>query len=69
MTDIKKFHSGIVVSDSKLDTIKRYLPSNYHATQLGGKIVVFGKDNAGWTWDDYVAPRLASGGHYVRKDA
>jgi len=45
----------------KLATIRRYLPSNYEADCDGGDIWISGVDNAGWTLDDYVIPRLASG--------
>jgi hypothetical protein len=42
--------------------VARYLPSNYvvlETTEAG--VLISGKDNAGWTLDDYVLPRLASG--------
>ncbi len=45
-----------------LETIKRYMPDNYHASQLeGGEIFIVGEDVAGWTLDHYIIPRLASG--------
>jgi hypothetical protein len=44
-----------------LDLVKRYLPSNYQATEGPDGIVIEGSDNAGWTLDGYVIPRLASG--------
>src|SRR5215831_16596585 len=43
-------------------TVAKYLPGNYTVlgvTDLG--IVVAGKDDAGWTLDGYVLPRLSSG--------
>jgi hypothetical protein len=51
------------------DEVSAYLPSNYevygHRFPEGpsGRIVILirGKDEAGWTLDDYVIPRLASG--------
>lgn len=45
------------------DTIARYLPSNYEVigTNADGSVVIAGHDSAGWTLDDYVIPRLASG--------
>lgn len=67
MSNITRYHSGIV--DGSLDTIRAYLPPNYHAAQVEGGILIFGKDECGWTFDDYVIPRLASGLHFVRKDA
>jgi hypothetical protein len=45
----------------KVATIARYLPSNYSAKVDGEDVRIFGFDSAGWTLDDYVIPRLASG--------
>lgn len=48
-----------------IHTVRRFLPDNYSATlrQMGRKpeILIYGEDVAGWTLDDYVIPRLASG--------
>lgn len=44
-----------------LETVRRYLPSNYEADSDGGSIFIHGEDYAGWTLDGYVIPRLASG--------
>jgi hypothetical protein len=44
------------------ETVARYLPGNYRVigtTSYG--VVVQGTDEAGWTFDAYVAPRLGSG--------
>ena len=45
--------------------VKDYLPSNYTAKERSGYagacIEIEGYDIAGWTLDDYVIPRLASG--------
>lgn len=55
--------TAIVTSpDSSLDTIEAYLPGNYTAREVT-LIVIEGEDNAGWTLDGYVIPRLASGLH------
>lgn len=44
------------------ETIGRYLPANYKVTDSDTDYVYFaGHDNAGWTMEDYVLPRLASG--------
>lgn len=45
-------------------TVADYLPRNYeavtaHAPDCG--VVIVGHDDHGWTLDDYVIPRLASG--------
>ena len=37
------------------------MPANYEAHQQGDVVVIEGEDVAGWTLDDYVIPRLASG--------
>jgi hypothetical protein len=44
------------------ETVSRYLPSNYKVigTTSHG-IVIQGTDEAGWTFDGYIAPRLGSG--------
>lgn len=45
--------------------VERYLPSNYkiigRSYDSGPKILIAGEDNAGWTLDEYVLPRLSSG--------
>jgi len=52
----------IVGGARDLDQVQRYMPGNYEATQQpDGLIVITGHDVAGWTLDDYVIPRLASG--------
>lgn len=50
------------------ERVAAYLPSNYSVldsdiTEHGGgdTVVIGGRDNAGWTLDAYVLPRLASG--------
>lgn len=51
-----------------LDTIRRYLPSNYTARQhTDTHVLIEGHDNAGWTLDGYVIPRLASGLIFARE--
>jgi hypothetical protein len=47
---------------SRDGAITAYLPGNYRVIAvLDGCTVIGGEDNAGWTLDDYVIPRLASG--------
>ena len=44
--------------------VDTYLPSNYKVAGLDKDnkgVVIVGSDYAGWTLDDYVLPRLASG--------
>jgi hypothetical protein len=57
--------NAIVISaDSDLATVERYLPANYTAREVT-VVAIEGIDNAGWTLDDYVIPRLASGLHFA----
>ena len=44
-----------------LNNVRDYLPSNFIAVGFTDDIRVVGFDNAGWTLDGYVIPRLASG--------
>ena len=46
------------------EQVQDYLPSNYnvvHVDPNGQGILIAGEDDHGWTMDDYVLPRLASG--------
>jgi hypothetical protein len=55
---------ALVRSARDRDEIAQYLPANYHVVHqdLNGQgVLIVGVDNAGWTLDDYVIPRLASG--------
>ena len=56
------------VWDDKLARIRgladKLVPSNYVTIMHTGSLFVIGRDSAGWTLDDYVLPRLASGGVY-----
>lgn len=50
--------------------VKPYLPGNYEVVaEWGplGPVLVGGRDRAGWTLDDYVLPRLASGLHFGKE--
>lgn len=51
------------IAKGDLDVIRAYLPSNYKANSLNidDSVLIMGEDNAGWTLDGYVIPRLASG--------
>lgn len=51
-----------------VEEVERYLPSNYRV--LGatpGAITIEGSDNAGWTLDGYIIPRLGSGLIHARE--
>lgn len=56
-----RYRFAVVTSDDSLETVRRYLPSNYEAVQVGETVVISGRDSAGWTLDGYVLPRLFSG--------
>jgi len=43
-----------------LGLVQDYLPTNYTAEQVGDTVKISGYDNAGWTLDGYVIPRLRS---------
>jgi len=49
------------------DAVDAYLPFNYKVAASGvgedgrDAVVIRGEDDSGWTLDDYVLPRLASG--------
>ena len=66
-TDASSFDR--LVSYAVLEKIGRYLPRNYYiagvadeVNEFGDSIVVInGHDDAGWTAEDYVVPRLQSG--------
>lgn len=50
------------------EVVAKYLPSNYRVSEVSDdKIVITGEDDHGWTLDDYVIPRLASGLIYARE--
>lgn len=51
----------IVNPRDSVETVTRYLPSNYSAAKVDSVILIAGEDQYGWTLDGYVIPRLASG--------
>lgn len=53
---------AVVKNETNVRRVKAYLPSNYvPVLDPQGGITIVGHDNAGWTLEDYVIPRLASG--------
>lgn len=46
---------------SRIAVVRSYLPSNFVAFTYGNDIVIEGQDEAGWTMEGYVIPRLNSG--------
>lgn len=59
------------VKGAKASAVARYLPENYKvvAEHPSGVVTIEGVDSHGWTMDDYVLPRLASGMIYPVRDA
>jgi len=51
----------------EFEVVKRYLPRNYDCFVWGNDLQIVGLDVAGWTLEDYVIPRLASGMYYARE--
>lgn len=50
------------------EAVARYLPANYRVTGEDAEWVYFaGRDRAGWTLEDYVLPRLASGLYFAEE--
>jgi hypothetical protein len=55
---------ALVASDAP--AITAYLPSNYRILgTVDGQTVIAGRDQAGWTLEGYVIPRLASGLYFA----
>ena len=53
-----------IVTNGEIDQEPDYLQSNYnvvHQDPNGQGLLIAGEDDHGWTMDDYVLPRLASG--------
>lgn len=62
MTNIRKGRSVKTGIHADAKAVALYLPANYQVTGEDDRYVYFeGTDNAGWTMDGYVLPRLGSG--------
>lgn len=49
-------------------TVWAYLPRNYAIMSgIDGEYLIAGHDHCGWTLDDYVIPRMASGLIWVKE--
>lgn len=56
------------VATTRVEVVARYLPANYRVTGVDGEwTYIAGHDDAGWTLDDYVIPRLASGLYFAEE--
>lgn len=65
-----KLRCAIVNSDDDRQRVAAFLPHNYDVQsftlalpdgEVVERLLIVGSDVAGWTLDDYVLPRLASG--------
>lgn len=61
-----------LMTDDPVYVIQKYLPTNYqcHGFDMGNGyqfVLIYGNDNAGWTLDGYVIPRLNSGNYYPKE--
>jgi hypothetical protein len=63
LEDLAFLHRAEVSNARDAEEVDAYLPDNYRVAEVrdDGTVVVEGFDTAGWTFEDYVAPRLASG--------
>lgn len=51
-----------LIRTQSTEAVARFLPSNYAVVSTSEEgVLIEGEDNAGWTLDGYVLPRLASG--------
>lgn len=65
-----------IVPGHSAERIRAYMPSNYEVVDYehnpGSRnhddrgVLIVGRDDAGWTLEDYVLPRLASGMYFGR---
>lgn len=56
----------VATTPSAAEAVARYLPSNYAVVSVDSTgVLIRGEDNAGWTLDGYVIPRLASGLYFA----
>lgn len=46
---------------------ENYMPSNYRTIEHQHSLYLVGEDNCGWTLEDYVLPRLASGSIFANE--
>ena len=61
----------ITVKGANERTVARFLPSNFEVVSSdteAGTVTISGEDSHGWTLEDYVLPRLASGWIFPVRD-
>ena len=66
------FRTALIVGrDITAERVANYLPSNYTVVDAdvtggdGDSVIIGGHDVAGWTIEQYIAPRLGTGGMFV----
>jgi hypothetical protein len=66
--DRPKRRAIVTTPDTDLARVRAFLPYNYSAFEHPcGTICITGYDHAGWTLEDYIAPRLATGLIFIRE--
>ena len=71
MHETKTHTLEVVGNELELERVSTYLPTNYIAISASVNgygdvvVIVIGYDVAGWTYEDYVKPRLASGNMFA----
>jgi hypothetical protein len=61
-SDVSKTRMALVENAQSADALTAYLPDNYVVVAcVEGLYLIAGYDWRGWTLDEYVIPRLASG--------
>ena len=65
-----KLRFALVQNEIDIDRVEPYMPGNYQVKhfalqlpdgEIAEHLIIIGTDVAGWTMDEYVIPRLASG--------
>ena len=69
------FRTALVFgSNITAERVANYLPSNYTVVDAdvtgddGDSVIIGGHDVAGWTIEQYIAPRLGTGGMFLADD-
>lgn len=62
-----RIRTAVVIGTPSVGEVSAYMPRNYRAAWDGEHVRIIGRDVAGWTLDEYVIPRLASGLIFARE--
>jgi hypothetical protein len=67
-TETRTLRIAHVTNGRDAKQVWAFLPGNYAIISgIDGEYLIAGYDNAGWTMDDYVIPRMASGLIWVKE--